>query len=181
VLDVETTRPLSPAPVATGTSEQFPPTERPAPNSEAKPANHDWEDAMADFDAQRWEPAAQRFDAIAASSSARAREARLMAARAVERARGCPAARERYEEIVADQAHSPLGQHATWLLAKCHLAGGDRAAAEPLLTRLLEVPAYAGRAKAALHGAALSPKDEVDAGASPPTEETLPPANSAAE
>jgi hypothetical protein len=94
----------------------------------------------------RFDDATRAFDALAASDVG----AELWAARSVREGKGCRAAVARFDRLAQHASGSAAGWDALLEGALCYRAVGDLGDARTRLTRLLQVGAYADRARAEL-------------------------------
>jgi hypothetical protein len=109
-----------------------------------------YSEAMSAYRAGNHEQAQQQFDGIVQSGGRNAAAAELYAALATEQAAGCAAALPRFDSVAAKNGGSDLGHQATWQSATCRTGIDQQARARLDLEKLLQVPAYAARARDAL-------------------------------
>jgi hypothetical protein len=127
--------------------------------------------------------AQKQFDAIVQAGGRNAAAAELYAALATEQASGCSAALPRFDSVSAKYGNNHLGHMATWHSASCRSKLGRVRRASLDFQKLLRVPAYSARAKAALSRVGseigdFSPAPSATVTAAPPPTTTAPPSAS---
>jgi hypothetical protein len=121
-----------------------------AQESDAGSGDDDFDRAMADYRAGRWDDAQKNFDSVATRGTNNSASAALFAAQAVRNSSGCDAAAPRFETVSQKNRGTGIGNEAAWQAADCYRAIGRVDDARRNYKLLVGVAGYDERAEQAL-------------------------------